>query len=362
MITKKIILIFTILMTLLLGSYNVFALSACGSLISAGTTYTMTQNITSSGSPCLTIGANQVTLDCDGYTISGNNNDIAIVSSGGYDNTTIKDCNIINSGDSGVEAGILLINTDEVTVQDSTFDNCFYGIRDQSGNNNLVVTGNSFYGNTFQDIYFSSVSICSIYNNIFNGSITQGSCTVWNTTKTCGAEQNILGGDCLGGNFYWNYTGTDYNGDGIGDATFTIGTATDYLPLITGFTGYDKIQLWRNGSSQENVSSVDVNGLFEVTDFKLTNFFKIKQISRPFILVFNYLKQNTDFVIKGITDDDLFFVDASEGKVGIKTDSPNETLSVVGNLSVSTNATIGTDLTIGNCIIFASGGLICSGS
>lgn len=65
-------LIFFSLLVLISGSVNALTnVSACGTLSTAGETYQLTQDITSAGT-CFTIGANNITLDCVGHSVTGN--------------------------------------------------------------------------------------------------------------------------------------------------------------------------------------------------------------------------------------------------------------------------------------------------
>ena len=69
---------------------------ACKSLSTAGTTYTMSANASISGADCFDVTAANITLNCNGYSITGNN---ATGTRGVYStqfNTTIQNCNILN--------------------------------------------------------------------------------------------------------------------------------------------------------------------------------------------------------------------------------------------------------------------------
>ena len=68
----------------------------CGALTSTGSTYTMNSNLAISSANCFNITAANIILNCNGYTITGNNvtntNGIYATST----NTTIENCNISN--------------------------------------------------------------------------------------------------------------------------------------------------------------------------------------------------------------------------------------------------------------------------
>lgn len=97
---KKHILILTALFILASFGYAT-TISSCQNLSSAGTTYTLNQSVSISGQNCFNITAANITLDCAGVTISGNN---AVSTNGIYSaefNTTIRNC-MINDFENGI--------------------------------------------------------------------------------------------------------------------------------------------------------------------------------------------------------------------------------------------------------------------
>ena len=87
----------------------------------------------------ISIGANDITLDCNGASLVGNRSidSRVIYNNGGYDNITIKNCNI---------------------------SNYYYGISMESGTDNVTIHNNYFYDNSYYSIYLWSGSK-HIYNN-----------------------------------------------------------------------------------------------------------------------------------------------------------------------------------------------------
>jgi parallel beta-helix repeat protein len=118
-----------------------------------------------------------------------------------------------------------------------------YGIQfsSNSGNNS-----NGFHENIIENNTGRGVSIVaannnnSFYNNVLRGNdknaVDYGTGNTWNVEKP-EVNRNIVGGPWLGGNYWSDYTGTDVDGDGIGDTVHTIKAASatpaveDHYPL-----------------------------------------------------------------------------------------------------------------------------------
>lgn len=111
---------------------------ACGDTLTASTT--LSSDLVCSGT-ALAIGANNVTLDCQGHTITGDETGIGILAQN-QDGITIKNCTVTNFADS-----IRLDSTHNSSLENNTADNnTTYGIRLIASTNNTL-TGNKVLHN-----------------------------------------------------------------------------------------------------------------------------------------------------------------------------------------------------------------------
>ncbi|VVB73221.1 Periplasmic copper-binding protein (NosD) [uncultured archaeon] len=191
----------------------------CGSLDESDAVYTLTRNVSSAGN-CFMIAADNVTLDCNGYTLSGDSSGNGIDNSGGYDYTTVRDCIITNfsngiSFDGGASNGAI----DNNTVSSNNF-----GVFLQTGSNNNTLTGNRVVSNINRGIYISSCFNSTVANNnaSLDGNVGielsgSGNSTVIGNTvdsNVYGGASGILLGSSSGNNVSDN-TVANTNGNGI---------------------------------------------------------------------------------------------------------------------------------------------------
>ena len=72
-----------------------------------------------------------------------------------------------------------------------------------------------------------------------------------------------------------------------------------------------------------------------------------------------YFKNSYD---DGLSWTTRMMIEDDSGNIGIGTTTPQNKLNVIGDANVTANANFGQNVTVANCIVFASGGKICSGS
>ncbi|PIN84107.1 hypothetical protein COV61_01160, partial [Candidatus Micrarchaeota archaeon CG11_big_fil_rev_8_21_14_0_20_47_5] len=193
------------------------ALSSCANLSIAGTSYTLSADISGwNGGTCFNVSAENITLDCQGHAASGAN---ATNTHGVYSdkfNTTVKNCRITDFGN-----GIFFNYTSEGTIQNCTISTINtsatwngIGIAIEYSNrvaitnvstngsryglgydhsNNSVVSNTAIYSQTQNSVRALSFKAGSNNNSISNISILSRSHGVY----IDGGENNTI--DCQGG-------------------------------------------------------------------------------------------------------------------------------------------------------------------
>ncbi len=139
------------------------------------------------------------------------------------------------------------------------------GIRGSSNNNTLHT---NVVNNNRQGIYVSA-RYNLVYNNyiLFNKKFDVRDITGdnrWNITKTPG--RNIIGSSHLGGNYYSEYTGSDEDGDGLGDTPFIIADkdTEDHRPLVSTIRVSER---WNSKTEDSNLTLTANIG--ESIDFRI---------------------------------------------------------------------------------------------
>ena len=158
------------------------------------------------------------------------------------DNSRIENVNASNNG-----YGIYLWHSNNNTLQSNSASYNKYGGVVLSNSNNNTLQSNTVNSNNWCGIYLHSRSDNNTiyHNNFINNTWTNA------YDISCGANQWDNGAE---GNYWSDYTGTDSNGDGIGDTAYQIRTLCvdryplDRYPLMQPWTPAQKGDL--NGDDQ----------------------------------------------------------------------------------------------------------------
>ncbi|MEM7814975.1 MAG: NosD domain-containing protein, partial [Candidatus Aenigmatarchaeota archaeon] len=147
-------------------------ISSCTNLNTAGETYLLTANIATSTFFCMNVTASGVTLDCQGYTISGGGvAGYAVLVDGNHDGVGVRNCRITNFSSAG-GAGIAFGNgADNGHVANNTIITGHYGMYFAGINNTLA--SNTVSSNAV-GIYVINSANGTVYNNTVTGSTDKG--------------------------------------------------------------------------------------------------------------------------------------------------------------------------------------------
>ncbi len=186
----------------------------CGNLTTARAIYTLNQSL-STGTTCLRIKANYITIDLNGYSITGDDSGTDYGVYNWYYNHTI----IKNGGIYDFETGIyLLLNSNNTIKNNSVNSNTEYGIFVYASSVNNTVQNNIISSNTRHGMYLAYNSNNTIENNTISSNIREGmylyssaNNTVQNNTissnarygiKLSSSSDNIFSTNSLNKNFY----------------------------------------------------------------------------------------------------------------------------------------------------------------
>ncbi|MCK4589762.1 MAG: S8 family serine peptidase [Nanoarchaeota archaeon] len=132
---------------------------ACGQTLTRDTN--LSQSLTSNGT-CFTLGANNIVLDCKGYSLTGNGSGYGVVAYA-KNGLTIKNCKIYNFSEGVYLEGIYYSHAQQSILDNNTLNNnSKYGIRLQYYDNNNLINNRAM--NNSKGIRLQN----SDYNNLTN--------------------------------------------------------------------------------------------------------------------------------------------------------------------------------------------------
>ena len=169
-------------------------------------------------------------------TLLGENKNNTILDGTGFEeviNITANNVKIINLTIQNGVYGIELYQIKNSTIKNSIITNNSEGIQFYNSHSNVIaknnITSNKYYGISIHNFENKNISSNNnhIYNNNFINNTAYDECTnIWDN------------GFISGGNYWYNYNGTDKNDDGFGDTPYSIpgGDNKDKYPLMKPYT------------------------------------------------------------------------------------------------------------------------------
>ena len=202
-------------------------------------------------------------------TISWNNRDGIFI--GSSDNNTIVNNIISSNNDDGIG---LYYSSNNTIANNNVSSNNDYGIYLYNSSRNIV-TNNTVSNNWYGIFLYKSSNNNTIYLNNFINNTNQvhscGSTNIWNSTEKITYTYNGKQYTNYLGNYWSDYTGSDEDGDGIGDTPYSIDSDKDNYPLMQPWenyfapqvfsadeyfpriTGYEMVYRWNNTIYHPNI-------------------------------------------------------------------------------------------------------------
>ncbi|NOQ55212.1 MAG: hypothetical protein GQ477_00215, partial [Nanohaloarchaea archaeon] len=141
------------------------SINTCQDLTIENGNYILMQDISSSET-CFTVGASNITLDCQGYTIDGNDTTSTYgvyVSDSAYGNGTIKNCVLTDW-----YYGVYVRYADNYSIINNTVESNWRGIQTHDSNNNFIAGNTVKYHPSSAAITLHASSGNMVINNTAN--------------------------------------------------------------------------------------------------------------------------------------------------------------------------------------------------
>ena len=216
-------------------------LQSCGSLGVANTAYTLLSNVSITGSTCFNVTAENVTLECRGFSMTGNNASGTYGISTNQFNTTIRNCRVSN-----FSTAIYFNTADNGTVSNTTASTT------RSGGYGIYLYNGANY-NTIANSTGTSTSGYGIYL------LTSSNNTIANSTGTSTSNRGIYLQSSSGNNIT-NSTGTSTSGYGYGIDLYSSSNNTISNSTFTSTSGYGIELAFSSNNNITNSTGTSTSG------------------------------------------------------------------------------------------------------
>lgn len=183
-----------------------------------------------------------VTLYYSNNNIIYNNKASSITLYTSSNNNTINSNNL--NSNSNLRINLWSSSNKNNVTNNNLSNNGWYGIDIYDSNNNNIYLNNFINNQYAVRVYYASSN--NIYlNNFINNEYSvynpySHSTNIWNSTSKVTYTYNVTPYENYLGNYWDDFTGSDSDGDGIGDDPYSIDSDKDYYPLMEPFEKYSR--------------------------------------------------------------------------------------------------------------------------
>ncbi|VVB57323.1 Concanavalin A-like lectin/glucanases superfamily protein [uncultured archaeon] len=228
------------------------AMGACGLLSAPNTASNLTQNVSLSGSTCFNISAANVTLNCGGFSITGDNSSETYGVYSNAPNSTLQNCQISNFSagiylDSGAsystvsantvnstgQGGLVLSGASFCTLRSNNLSVSSYAISLSAGANNNTLQYNNGSASRNYGLCMNLSSNNSVQNNTFSASNDNGA-SIYGPN----ASGNVLQYNNLTGGSTRAFSGYHSSNNVLRYNSLTV-TTNNYAIYLENSTGYN---------------------------------------------------------------------------------------------------------------------------
>ncbi|HOO53398.1 MAG TPA: NosD domain-containing protein [Methanothrix sp.] len=210
-------------------------------------------------------------IESSGNTVTGNtatdNSGFGIVLDSSSDNNNVSGNTASDNRDTGI---YLNITSDNNIISGNTANgNDWDGIILSFSCGNTI-TGNTASGNSNYGIYLFSSNANTFYLNAFDNTnnVWSDSSNTWRSPEERTYQYKGSTYTNYTGNFWSDYDGSDYDGDGIGDSPYSIpgGSEKDDYPMMPETSGTPKITVKKSVSPETATPATNITYLINITN------------------------------------------------------------------------------------------------
>ncbi len=237
------------------------SVSFCRNLTTADTIYTLIQNVSSEGT-CFNVTAENVTIDCNGFTINYSSSSVGYGVYTNQFNTTVKNCIILQTASIASSPGIYLYGSNNGTISGNNITT----LASMSSGINVSSSYNNFYNNKISAIITNGVqfNLGSDYNLFLNNIVTT---FLGNDVIDVYSKYNNISNNLFNAQFGGVYIITGHNnsfsnnnhsgGLGVGVISGSSNNTFSNINVVTSTSNTWGVRLY-SGANNNNFSNINI--------------------------------------------------------------------------------------------------------